>query len=191
MRLSKKSASFSFVNIKISNHAFKYKGLQWGITMGKYKTKAIQTDLGILTYIPAYSDISRHIQSDIIRHIQEYWEPWHIQNHGKFRTRRVFRALEYSEPWLIQNPGSFKILTYSEPEAYSWPWYIQNPKIFRTLVYSELREHFAEIVNILYEINTMNVLNTSVIFTSIAFILCRKSMGAQWAGGHEFWCTLK
>ena len=29
----------------------------------------------------------------------------------------------------------------------------------------------------------MNVFNTGVIFTSIAFILCRKRMGAQWARG--------
>ena len=33
-----------------------------GITMGAYKTKDIQVDLGIFTYIPAYSDILRHIQ---------------------------------------------------------------------------------------------------------------------------------
>ena len=53
--------------------------------MGKYKTKAIQADLGIFTHIPAYSDISRHIQPDIIRHIQAepcvtltYSEPWQI-----------------------------------------------------------------------------------------------------------------
>ena len=32
----------------------------------------------------------------------------------------------------------------------------------------------------------MNIFNAGVIFTSISFILCRKSMGAQWAGGHEF-----
>ena len=31
----------------------------------------------------------------------------------------------------------------------------------------------------------MNVFNTSVTFTPLAFILCRKRMGAQWAGGHE------
>ena len=32
----------------------------------------------------------------------------------------------------------------------------------------------------------MNVFNTGVIFTPVAFIICRKSMGAQWAGDHEF-----
>ena len=40
-----------------------------GITIGKYKAKAIQEDLGIFTYISAYSDISMHIQSDIVKHI--------------------------------------------------------------------------------------------------------------------------
>ena len=84
--------------------------LRQGITMVKYKTKAIQADLGILTHIPAYSDISRHIQRDIIRHIHIYSEscvtltysgPWkiqnqtRIQNHGKFKTRRIFRTLVY------------------------------------------------------------------------------------------------
>ena len=32
----------------------------------------------------------------------------------------------------------------------------------------------------------MNIFNTDVTFTSISFILCRKSMGAQWAWGHGF-----
>ena len=31
--------------------------------IGKYKTKAIQADLDIFTYIPAYSGIFRHIQT--------------------------------------------------------------------------------------------------------------------------------
>ena len=73
--------------------------------MGKYKTKAIQANLGIFTHIPAYSDIS-----DIFKY---------IQNPGKFRTRRVFRTLVYSETWLTQDPGLFKNLAYSEPETYS------------------------------------------------------------------------
>ena len=82
-----------------------------GITMGKYKTKAIQADLGIFTHIPAYSDISGIFK--------------YIQNSGKFRTRRVFRTRRifrtfvYSETWLNQDPGLFKNLAYSEPETYS------------------------------------------------------------------------
>ena len=43
--------------------------------MEKYKTKAIWADLGIFTQVLAYSDISREIQSGIIRHIQKYSEP--------------------------------------------------------------------------------------------------------------------
>ena len=90
------------------------------------------------THIPAYSDISRHIQPGIIRHIQAnsehcvtltYSEPSYIQKLGKFRTRGIFRTLVYSEPWFIQNPDIFK--------AYSEPWNIQNSEIFRTLVYAE------------------------------------------------------
>ena len=32
------------------------------ITMGKHKIRAIQANLGVFGHIPAYSDISRHIQ---------------------------------------------------------------------------------------------------------------------------------
>ena len=100
--------------------------------MGKYKTKAIETDLGIFTHIPAYSDISRHIQPDIIRHS------------GIFRTLcnpDIFGTLTNSEPdayvelWYIQKPGLFKTLACSKP------WHIQNqrhihdPDIFRTQTY--------------------------------------------------------
>ena len=65
--------------------------------MGKYKTEAIQVDLGKLTHIPIYSDISRNIQPGIFRFIQAYLErcrSWYIQNPFKFRTRVVFRILE-------------------------------------------------------------------------------------------------
>ena len=112
MRLSKKSPSFSSVNVKIVTTPSSWQG----ITMGKYKTKAIQTNLDIFTHIPAYSDISRYIQSDIIRHIQEYWEPcvtmtysepWQIQNQTRIQSLVIFRTLAYSEPWFVQNPGIF------------------------------------------------------------------------------------
>ena len=42
--------------------------------MGKYEKKTIQADLGIFTHIPVYSDISRHVQAGILRHIQAYSE---------------------------------------------------------------------------------------------------------------------
>ena len=151
--------------------------------MGKYKTKAIQADLGIFTQIPAYSGISRHIQPNIIRHIQAYSEPC--------VTLINSEPDAYSEPWYIQKPGLFRTLVCSKP------WHIQNqghihdPDIFRTQTYLEpslfrTPEHFGEIVNILYEINTLNVFNGGVIFTSIAYILYRKSMAAYWTGCHEF-----
>ena len=37
--------------------------------MGKSKTKAIQTDLGIFTHIQTYSGITRYFQ-ELFRHIQ-------------------------------------------------------------------------------------------------------------------------
>ena len=78
-----------------------------GITMRKYKTKAIEADFGIFTHIPAYSDISRHIQPDIIRHIEAYSkpcvtltysEPWHIQNQRHIHDPDIFRTQTYLEP---------------------------------------------------------------------------------------------
>ena len=88
--------------------------------MGKYITKAIQADFGIFEHIAACSDRSRDIQSDIIRHIQNPVQAWHIQNPGKFRTRGIFRTLVYSEPWHVQNQR-----------------HIQDPDIFRTQTYLE------------------------------------------------------
>ena len=54
--------------------------------MGKYKAKAIQTDIGIFVHIPTYSGLLRHIQ-ELFRHIEAYSEP--------------FVTVAYSEPWLI------------------------------------------------------------------------------------------
>ena len=102
-----------------------------------------------------------------------------VENQTRIQNLGIFRTLVCSKPWHIQNQRHVHDLIYSEPR------HINNPSIFRT------PEYFAETVNILYEINTINVFNASVIFTPIAFILCRKSMGAQWAGGHEFRYTLK
>ena len=70
------------------------------ITMEKYKTKAIQADLGIFRHIQAYS--ARHNQeySDIFRTLcnpEIFRTLTRIQNPGKFRTRRVFRILANSE----------------------------------------------------------------------------------------------
>ena len=117
-------------------------------------------------HILAYSDISLRIQPDIIRHIQAYSEPcvtltysepWYMQNLDIFRTASIFRTLVYSETRHLQNQR-----------------HIQNPGIFKSLAYSETwMESFLKIVNILYEIHIMNFFNTGVIFTPIAFILCK------------------
>ena len=157
--------------------------------MRKYKRKTLQTDLGIFTHISAYPDVSKHIKPDIIRHIQvysepcvtlRYSEPWQIHNQTHIQKVGIFRNLAQSEPWFLQNPDIFRTRNIFMTLTYSEPRHIQNHSLFRTL------GHFGKIVNILYEINTMNVFNTGVIFTSIAFILCRKSMGAQWSGGHDY-----
>ena len=101
--------------------------------MEKYKTKAIQTELGIFMHIPAYSGIFRHIQaySGIFKNYL-----------GVFLTLCnpvIFRTLVYSEFWHIQNqrhiqnPCISKTLANSEPDAYSESWAKQNPEIFRTV----------------------------------------------------------
>ena len=88
--------------------------------MGKYKTKAIQADLGIFRHIQAYS----------ARHNQAYSEPcvtltcsepWQIHNQMRIQGLGIFRNLAYSELWFVQNPGIFRTrgifmaLIYSEP----------------------------------------------------------------------------
>ena len=162
--------------------------------MGKYKTKTIQADLGIFRHIQAYS--ARHNQAysaifrtlcnpDMFRTLANsepdaYSEPWQIHNQMRIQGLGIFRNLAYSELWFVQNPGIFRTRGIFMALIYSEPRHIQNHSLFRT------PEHFGEIVNVLHEINTMNVLNTGVIFTSIAFILSRKGMGAQWARCHEF-----
>ena len=97
--------------------------------MGKYITKAIQADSGIFEHIAAYSDRSRDIQSDIIRHTKAYSEPcasltysepWQIQNHRHIQDLGIFRTLVCSEPWHVQNQR-----------------HIQDPDIFRTQTYLE------------------------------------------------------
>ena len=128
------------LGVQISNQVFKQtRDCKINAEMGKCKTKAIQADLGIFRYIPAYSGIFRHIQT--IRHIQvqsgiiqtqsqpcvtlAYSKLWYIQNPGIFKTRDIFRTLVYPKYWHIQNQRHiqnlelFRNLGYSEQEAYS------------------------------------------------------------------------
>ena len=98
--------------------------------MGKYKTNTIQLDLGIFTHIPASSNIYRHIQPDIVRHIQAYSEncltlihsePGQIEKQKHIQNLDIFRTMACSKPWHIQNqrhihdPDIFKIEIYLEP----------------------------------------------------------------------------
>ena len=102
----------------------------------KCKNVKQKTDLGIITHILAYSDISRHEQEYLGIFIHVYSEPfvtlayselWYIQNPGIFKTRGIFKTLVYIKLWHIknqahiQNPVLLRILGYSEQKAYSEP----------------------------------------------------------------------
>ena len=95
------------------------------VTMGKYKTKAIQADLGIFRHNQTYSGIIQIYSESCV--VLAYSEPSYIQNSGIFRIRGILRTLAYSKTWHIQNrthiqnPGIFRTLAYSKPEAYSEP----------------------------------------------------------------------
>ena len=131
-------------------------------TVGKCKTKAVQTDLGIFTHIPSYSSIFRHIclnipgyvqsYSGIIRHIQELF--MHTQNCGVFRTRGIFRTL-----------------AHSEPRAYSELSQTSAMELSRSL---------------LYAINIIILFNTGLIFTPKVFILWKKAWGTRGRGTVHF-----
>ena len=108
--------------------------------MSKYKTKAIQTDLGIIRYI---QELFRHIQAYSKPCVTlAYLEPWYIQNPDIFRTRSIFRTLAYSQPWHIQNPHIFRKLAYSKSKAYSEPYQTSTMKCFAKIVngYSYFRK---------------------------------------------------
>ena len=85
--------------------------------MAECKIKAIQTNLGTLSYnylrhpgiIQAYSAIFRTLCYPNIFKTVVYSEPWHIQNQKHIQNPCIFTALVYSEPRYIQNASIFKI----------------------------------------------------------------------------------
>ena len=85
----------------------------------------LQSLVGIITNILAYSDIIRHIQ-ELFRHIlnpvycQHIQNPA-IQNHDIFKTKGMFRTLVYSKLQHIQNQRHIQN-----------PGLFRNPEIFRT-----------------------------------------------------------
>ena len=81
--------------------------------MGKCKTKAFQTDSGILRHNQAYSKPCVNLA---------YSEQWYIQNPDMFKTRNIFRTLVYSEPRCIENSG------ISKPKAYSDIYDVKHPR---------------------------------------------------------------
>ena len=74
--------------------------------MGKCKTKAIQTDLGLFRHNQAYPGIIQ-AYSGIFSTLCKPGNLglWYIQNPDIFRTRSIFRTPVYSERWHIQNSG--------------------------------------------------------------------------------------
>ena len=88
-----------------------YSSFRQGITVGKCKTKAIQTDLGTF----------KHNRVD----------PGIIQAYsGIFKNRcnpGIFRTVVYPEPWHVHNPGIFRTSVYSECWYNQTPRHIQNP----------------------------------------------------------------
>ena len=94
------------------------------ITVGKRKTKTIQTDLGTCRHNQAYPVV--------------YLEPWHIHNPG------IFRILAYSQPWYIQNPGIFRALGYSKSEIYSGTCQTSSMSVLGKLSY--FHQEFPQII---------------------------------------------
>ena len=87
--------------------------------MGKYKTKAIQVDLGIIRHNQPYSGIIRAYSEPCVT--LAYLELWYIQNPGIFRTRNICRNLVYLDSRYFQNADIFKTqgISYSEPSQTS------------------------------------------------------------------------
>ena len=131
--------------------------LQRRIGISKCKTKDIQTELDIFTYILASSNIFRHNQaySGII---QAYSE--------SCVTLAYLAPLYIRKPWYIQNSGIFRILKYSESEAYSEPCQTSTmkrfAKIFNAIIILAKYIYFRNTSfsrSLLYEINIMNFSN--------------------------------
>ena len=133
--------------------------------MGTCKTKTIQADLGIFTYILAYSEI---IQAYGERYVAIF--PW--CNPGIFRTT-----------WGISRTRSI-FGTFSN---------IYDKAFFAKILngYNYLC-NISSSRSPLYEINIMNFFHTGLIFTPQVFFLRRKVWRPRRAGqggGREFWYT--
>ena len=105
--------------------------------MGKCRTKAIQTDLGIIRHNQAYPELFWHIQAYCIVTpcvTLTYLELWYIQNPDTFRTRSIFRTLAYSQPWYIQSPGILRTLVYLKSQEYPEPCQTSTMRRFAKIV---------------------------------------------------------
>ena len=106
--------------------------------MGKYKTKAIQTDLGTFRQnqacpeiIPAYTGILKTFVTPVT---VACLERWYFNNPNIFRTRSIFRTLAYLQSWYIQIPRIFRTLAFSKSEVHLEPCQIFTRKRFAKLV---------------------------------------------------------
>ena len=150
--------------------------------MDKCKTKATQTDLGMLRHNQGKPGI-----------IQAYSEPyvtlaylnlWDIRNPDIFRTRSIFRTLACSQPWYIQKFGLFKTLAYSKFEAYSKPCQTSTIQRFVKIVtgyhyfhklqlFSMYKHRISSTRSLLHKIDT-NFFSTCLIFTPEVVIPYKK-----------------
>ena len=103
---------------------------------------------------------------------ESYWELWHIQCCGTFRTTDIFRILLY------------KILGYLEQEAYSEPcrtlqWNTFENQLTAIIIFASYK-YFCNISfswPAAHEINL--IFNTSLIFTPEVFIICQRVWGPR------------
>ena len=103
--------------------------------MVKWKTKAIQTEIGIFRHnqvypgiIQDYSGISKTLCNSGISRTVVFTEPLHIQNQQHIQYPGI------SQPGDIKKPSIFRTLEYSKSDAYSEPCQTSMMKNFAKLV---------------------------------------------------------
>ena len=151
-----------------------------GITIGTWKRKAFQADLGIFTDTQTYSGIFRNYSGifntlcklGIFRTLA-YWEPepyselWYIQEtsilrtRGISRTKGIFRTAVYSNTWDIENQRHtqnlviFRTLACWEPQIYSQPCQTSTMESFTKIVKSY---YFCKSLFLQYQLFTFSTL---------------------------------
>ena len=144
--------------------------------MGKYKTKPIQTDVGIFMHITSYSGIFRHTRhkqtySGIVQAYSEscitlaYSGLFYIKNPGIFKTRSIFRTRSMLKILSNLYDGAL----WETAHGYN---YFPNIRFLCPLLHK---------INVIF-------CNAGLIFTPEVFTQCTESGGQGWgARDHEFW----